>query len=104
MVSVDGRNVVAVSDSVAGAVLRASVGDGPFVVEATTYRTNHPAAVDPLVFLRRQLLGVGVSAGHLNEVECRSRHLVAEAVSFAKARRQTQPPGSVWEPDPLAGR
>jgi TPP-dependent pyruvate/acetoin dehydrogenase alpha subunit len=100
MLSVDGRNVAAVSDSVAGSVLRASVGDGPFLVEASTYRTNHPAAVDPLVFLRRQLLGAGVSGGHLNEVECRSRHLVAEAVSFAKARLRAQPPTSVCEPDP----
>jgi TPP-dependent pyruvate/acetoin dehydrogenase alpha subunit len=104
VVSVDGRNVAAVSDSVAGAVRRASVGDGPFLVEAITYRANHPAAVDPLVFLRRQLLGDGISASHLNEVECRSRHLVAEAVSFAKARLRTQPPGSVWEAGPLAGR
>jgi TPP-dependent pyruvate/acetoin dehydrogenase alpha subunit len=104
MVSVDGRNVAAVSDSVAGAVLRASLGDGPFLVEAITYRANHPAAVDPLVFLRRQLLGDGISASHLDELECRSRHLVAEAVSFAKARLRTQPPGSVWEAGPLAGR
>ncbi len=98
MLSADGRNVAAVRDTVAQAVLRAGIGGGPIVVEAITYRANHPAAVDPLVFLRRQLMGAGVTGGHLNEVECRSRHLVAEAVGVAK-RLRTQRAATEWEPD-----
>lgn len=84
MLSVDGRDVAAVSASVAEAVQRASAGGGPTLVEAITYRTNHPVAMDPLVFARRQLLADGVHADRLYEVERGARHLVAEAMASAK--------------------
>ncbi|KKC06452.1 thiamine pyrophosphate-dependent enzyme [Mycobacterium nebraskense] len=100
VLSVDGKNVGAVYDSVAQAVHRASAGDGPTMVEAVTYRTNHPAGVDPLVFARRELTRAGVSAGHLYEVERRARHLVGEAAAFANAQlRAAGPAASVSEPD-----
>lgn len=85
MLSVDGRDVAAVSASVAEAVQRASAGGGPTLVEAITYRTNHPVAMDPLVFARRQLIAEGVDADRLYEVERGARHLVAEAIASAKA-------------------
>ncbi|MGD1241080.1 thiamine pyrophosphate-dependent enzyme [Mycobacterium seoulense] len=96
--SVDGKNVVAVYDSVANAVRRAGAGSGPTMVEAVTYRTNHPAGVDPLVYARRQLTRAGVSAGHLYEVERRARHLVAEAAAFANTQLRDERP-AVSEPD-----
>ncbi|OBB82312.1 dehydrogenase [Mycobacterium colombiense] len=94
MLPVDGRDVVAVADSVAEAVHLASAGDGPALVEAITYHTNHPAAVDPLVFTRRQLIAAGSDSDHLYEVERGARHLVAEAMASAKAsvRPQQIPP------------
>lgn len=96
---VDGKNVVAVYDSVSQAVRRAGAGGGPTMVEAVTYRTNHPAGVDPLVYARRQLTRAGVNAGHLYEVERRARHLVAEAAAFANAQLREERPASVSEPD-----
>ncbi|OBH05944.1 thiamine pyrophosphate-dependent enzyme [Mycobacterium sp. E1747] len=81
--SVDGRDVAAVRDSVSQAVQRAGAGAGAAMVEAVTYRTSHPAGVDPLVHARRQLTSNGVSAGHLYDVERRARHLVGEAAAVA---------------------
>nr|WP_231633776.1 MULTISPECIES: thiamine pyrophosphate-dependent enzyme [unclassified Mycobacterium] len=98
VLSVDGKNVGAVYDSVSQAADRASAGGGPSMVEAVTYRTNHPSGVDPLVFARRELTRAGVSAGHLYEVERRARHLVAEAAAFANALR-VEGAAAVSEPD-----
>ncbi|HTX95043.1 MAG TPA: thiamine pyrophosphate-dependent enzyme [Mycobacterium sp.] len=53
VLSANGKDVGAVRDSVAEAVRRASSGAGPDLVNAVTYRTNHPSGVDPLVFERR---------------------------------------------------
>ncbi|WP_197694775.1 thiamine pyrophosphate-dependent enzyme [Mycobacterium sp. 852002-51971_SCH5477799-a] len=104
MLSVDGRDVVAVADSVAEAIHLASAGDGPALVEAITYHTNHPAAVDPLVFARRQLIAAGSDSDHLYEVERGARHLVAEAMASAKAsvRAQQLPPLPDSNPWPAA--
>jgi hypothetical protein len=62
--------------------------------------TNDVSGVDPLVFARRQLIGAGVSGGHLYEVERRARHLVAEAESFAKAMLRREEPASARQPEP----
>lgn len=99
VLSVDGKNVGAVYDSVAQAVQRTGAGDGPTMVEAVTYRINHPAAVDPLVFARRELKRAGVSADYLYEVETRARHLVGEAAAFANALLRAQGPAPVNGPD-----
>lgn len=95
---VDGKNVGAVRDSVAQAVQKASAGEGLTLVNAVTYRTNHPCGVDPLVFAWRQLIGAGVSSGHLYEAEGRARHLVAEL--FAKVVLRADDTTSIGEPDP----
>lgn len=84
MLSADGRDVAAVAGSVGEAVHRASTGDGPTLVEAITYQTNHPIAVDPLVFARRQLVAAG-GGDHLCEVERGARHLITEAMTSARA-------------------
>ncbi|WP_231996285.1 thiamine pyrophosphate-dependent enzyme [Mycobacterium scrofulaceum] len=90
--SVDGKNVAAVRASVDEAVQRAGAGGGPSMVEAVTYRTNHPAGVDPLVYARRQLANIGVAAGHLYEVERQARHLVGEAAAVANALLRAEGP------------
>lgn len=104
MLPVDGRDVVAVADSVAEAVQRVSAGDGPALVEAINYETNHPAAADPLVFARRQLVAAGSDGDHLYEVERGARHLVAEAMASARAlvRAQQIPPVPDSKPWPAA--
>jgi len=99
VLSVDGRDVVAVNDSVAQGVQRASAGGGPTVVEAVTYRTNHPAGVDPLVYARHQLTRAGVGPGHLYDVERQARQLVGEATAFANALLHKQGPTSTSEAD-----
>ncbi|WP_197502859.1 MULTISPECIES: thiamine pyrophosphate-dependent enzyme [unclassified Mycobacterium] len=83
--SADGRYVAAVADSVADAVRRASAGGGPGVVEAVTYRTNHPCGGDPLILVKRQLRWAGVDDAELCGVERRARRLVAEAVYVANS-------------------
>ncbi|WP_197283594.1 thiamine pyrophosphate-dependent enzyme [Mycobacterium sp. Marseille-P9652] len=98
---VDGKDVVAVRDAVAGAVHRAGAGGGPTLVSAVTYRTDHPAGADPLVFARRRLTATGVDAGHLYEVERRARQLVAEAERVARATFRAEEPPSAR--DPLVG-
>ncbi|BBY40895.1 dehydrogenase [Mycobacterium mantenii] len=100
MLPVDGRDVVAVADAVAEAVHQASVGGGPALVEAITYHTNHPVAVDPLVFVSRQLIAAGCNATRLCEVERGARHLVAEAVASAKASVRAQQIASVPKSKP----
>ncbi|CPR11387.1 dehydrogenase E1 component superfamily protein [Mycobacterium bohemicum DSM 44277] len=97
---VDGRDVVAVNDSVVQAVQRASTGGGPTILEAVTYRTNHPVGVDPLVYARQQLTRSGVGPGHLYEVERRARQVVGEASALANALLRGQGPAPTG---PLVG-
>ncbi|ABK65002.1 thiamine pyrophosphate-dependent enzyme [Mycobacterium avium] len=99
MALVDGRDVVAVGDSVGQAVRHASAGDGPSLVEAITYRTNHPVAIDPLVLARRRLMADGVDPDRLVEVERGARHLVAEAMACAKALVRARRSDAVSAPD-----
>lgn len=97
--SVDGIDVGAVRDSVAGALQRASADEGPTLVRAVTNPFNNVARVDPLITARDQLISDGVSGSHLYEVERRARYLVAEAEVFAKATVAGQAPGSVRQPE-----
>ena len=99
VVSVDGNDVEAVRDSVAGAVRCAAAGGGPVLVQAVTQRTNGVSSVDPLVLERERLVGNGISAGHLYEVERRARHLVAEAEAVAKAMLWEEQPAPTREPE-----
>ncbi len=99
VLSVDGNDVEAVRDSVAGAVRCAAAGGGPVLVQAVTQRTNGASSVDPLVLAREQLVGGGISAGHLYEVERRARHLVAEAEAFAKAMLWEEQQAPTREPE-----
>jgi TPP-dependent pyruvate/acetoin dehydrogenase alpha subunit len=100
VLSVDGNDVDAVRDCVTTALERASADEGPTLVRAVTRRTADVAKVDPLVFARQQLIGAGVDAGHLYEVERRARYLVAEAEAFAKATLAGAAPESVRQPEP----
>jgi TPP-dependent pyruvate/acetoin dehydrogenase alpha subunit len=115
VLSVDGNDVEAVRDTVAEAVQRASAGEGPTLVEAVTYRRNdvdgsdpvadrEPAGserlLDPLICARRRLIGAGISASHLYQVERNARRLVAEAESFAKSMSRGREPAPVQQSEP----
>jgi TPP-dependent pyruvate/acetoin dehydrogenase alpha subunit len=100
VLSVDGNDVEAVRDCVTTALERASADQGPTLIRALTKRENHVTKVDPLVYARQQLIGDGVDAGHLYEVERRARYLVAEAEAFAKATLAGAAPESVKQPEP----
>lgn len=99
VLSNNGKDVGAVRDSVAEAVRRTGVGEGPVLVNAVTYRSNHPVGLDPLVSERRRLIDGGVSCAQLYEVERRARHLVAEAESFATAMVRAEEAAPVREPE-----
>ena len=96
---VDGNDVEAVRDSVAAATRRAGAGGGPVLVRAVTQRTNGASSVDPLVLARQNLIGAGISAGQLYEVERRARRLVAEAEAHAKAMFRAEEPAPIREPE-----
>jgi TPP-dependent pyruvate/acetoin dehydrogenase alpha subunit len=96
---VDGNDVVAVRDSVAEALRRAGAGGGPVLVQAVSQRANGVSSVDPLVLARQQLIGAGISAAHLYELERRARHLVAEAEAYAKAMLSEEQPAPIREPE-----
>jgi TPP-dependent pyruvate/acetoin dehydrogenase alpha subunit len=99
VLAVDGNDVEAVRDSVAQAVRRAGAGGGPVLVRAVTQRTNGISSVDPLILARQKLIGAGISASHLYEVERRARRLVAEAEAHAKAMFRAAEPAPIREPE-----
>jgi TPP-dependent pyruvate/acetoin dehydrogenase alpha subunit len=54
-VTVDGTEVLAVHDAVAGAVARARAGEGPSIVEGVTMRMHGHAEHDPADYVPRQM-------------------------------------------------
>jgi pyruvate dehydrogenase E1 component alpha subunit len=106
--TVDGNDVDAVAELVAGCVARARAGDGPSLVEALTYRlgghsaadpaTYRPAdevakweARDPLPRYREVLEGRGVPASELDKAEAEVRDEVDAAVEAALAAPHPDP-------------
>jgi pyruvate dehydrogenase E1 component alpha subunit len=102
-VVVDGQDVLAVYAEAAAAVARGRAGEGPSLVECTTYRFHghHQGddtlryrlaeeervarAADPLPRFRARLLAEGVAAEELDACEARNRAALDEAVAFAEA-------------------
>ncbi|MFC8517423.1 thiamine pyrophosphate-dependent dehydrogenase E1 component subunit alpha [Streptomyces sp. NPDC057257] len=99
--TVDGNDVVAVRDAVAGLARRARAGDGPAVLEAETYRhfghsRADPAAYrpaeeverwlkhDPLDLARGRLVEMGVPEATVTAADERARDVVRKAVEAAK--------------------
>ncbi|MGI5459855.1 thiamine pyrophosphate-dependent dehydrogenase E1 component subunit alpha [Streptomyces sp. CA-249302] len=104
--TVDGNDVVAVREAVAGLARRARAGDGPAVLEAETYRhfghsradpaTYRPAEEverwlkhDPLDLARGRLVEMGVPEETVTAADERTRDLVQKAV---EAARNAPPP------------
>ena len=101
-VTIDGNDVLAVSQATEGAVLRARSGDGPTLIECKTYRHKghsrfDPAAYrpkeevedwlrkDPINRLKRHILQEGIiSDSGITEIEEEVTRSVDEAVQFAK--------------------
>ncbi len=109
-VGVDGNDVLAVYEAAAEAVRRARAGQGPTLIECTTYRTVGHYVGDPGTgyrpkeeidrwrarcplerFKQRLLTEFGVSTVELDELEEQVRMLLDDAVEFAR--------NSPW-PDP----
>ncbi|MFG2793953.1 thiamine pyrophosphate-dependent dehydrogenase E1 component subunit alpha [Streptomyces sp. NPDC048419] len=105
---VDGNDVVAVQDAVAGLARRARAGDGPALLEAETYRhfghsradpaTYRPAEEvepwlkhDPLDVARGRLAELGVPEETLTAADERARDLVHKAVEAAKSAPPPDP-------------
>jgi acetoin:2,6-dichlorophenolindophenol oxidoreductase subunit alpha len=99
---IDGNDVLVVRESMARAVQRARDGDGPTLIEAKTYRhyghsRTDPAkyrpeeevrdwmARDPLTVARQQLIESGVPEADIKAADEQAAHLVADAVTAAKA-------------------
>jgi len=119
-VAVDGNDVEAVAAVMTDVVGRVRAGGGPVFVEASTYRWHghyegDPEKYrtkdelsqwqqrDPLVITRARLLGRGVPAGHLDQIQAEVQARIDAAV---EAARQAPPPdisvlrSSVYAPRP----
>jgi 2-oxoisovalerate dehydrogenase E1 component len=109
-VSVDGNDVLAVSEAAQEALQRARQGGGPTLIECHTYRTRSHAegmrdvgyrtqdeveawkARDPIKCLQQRLLADGIAgANDFELIEAEVKSVMEEAVEFAK--------NSAW-PDP----
>ena len=102
-VTVDGRDPLAVRDAAGEAVARARAGEGPTLVEATTYRLGGhfvgadfsympggdmeaALAADPVLTFRNHLLSDGgLSEEDVAAADKRARDAVDEAMEFALA-------------------
>lgn len=104
-VAVDGNDALAVRAAAEEAVARARRGDGPSLIEATTYRwhghnegeeafagdyrpqseQDHWRALEPIARLRDHLARAGVAADRLDAVDAEEARRVEDAVAFAEA-------------------
>jgi 2-oxoisovalerate dehydrogenase E1 component len=106
--AVDGNDVQAVEHLMAGLCARARAGEGPFVVEADTYRWHGHyegdperyrakeevaewKSRDPLAMARNQLMSQGVGEVQLDEVEASVRTRMDDAVRDALAAPEPDP-------------
>jgi TPP-dependent pyruvate/acetoin dehydrogenase alpha subunit len=93
--TIDGMSIVAVREAAARAVAHARAGNGPYFLEAVTYRyvghsRSDPGAYrppgeldewkkrDPIVRLRRELLDAGTSGGALDAIDSEIAALLVE--------------------------
>ncbi|MGH2876031.1 MAG: thiamine pyrophosphate-dependent enzyme, partial [Solirubrobacteraceae bacterium] len=104
----DGNDLWAVRDAAVAAVARARAGDGPTLLECTTYRhyghsKSDPApyrtkeelerwmARDPLTVARERLVRDGVAETEIAETELAARAQIDEAVEAALAAPYPDP-------------
>ena len=110
---VDGMDVRAMRAATSQAIDWCRKGNGPYVVEAQTYRyrghsMSDPAKYrpkeevarmreehDPIEQVRLRLLALGTSEDELKKIDAQTRKLVAEAADFATADREPDP-GELW--------
>jgi pyruvate dehydrogenase E1 component alpha subunit len=108
-VTVDGNDLIAVYGAVAEAVARARAGDGPTLVECTTYRWRGHSKSDrnlyrtqeeieawkqrdPIARLRERLVATGaLDAAAADRLRQQAREAVAAAVAFAEASPEPDP-------------
>lgn len=101
-VRVDGNDLLAVVDVMDGAIFRARGGEGPTLIEATTYRTREHVehnkgimarpeeelrywlARCPLKRFRDELLSYGISQDDLDVIDLEATREVLEAFEFAE--------------------
>ena len=100
--SIDGQDLLAVSDAASGAITRARSGAGPTLLEMLTYRyrghsKNDPAryrptdeleswlARDPIELVRKRLLAGGAKEDELAEIQADVEAVIKDAIAFAEA-------------------
>ncbi len=117
-VQVDGMDVRAMRDAAAKAIAYSRSGQGPYLIEAQTYRyrghsMSDPAKYrsrdevdkmreehDPIEQVRLRLLKDGVSEDALKKIDAEIRKIVAEAADFATSDKE--PDASELTTDVLA--
>ncbi len=110
---VDGMDVLAVHKVGVEAVAHCRAGNGPFLIEAATYRfrghsMSDPAKYrtreevdrmrsehDPIESAKKRLVELGIDEGELKKQEGEIRKRVAEAVEFAKTSPEPDP-SELW--------
>jgi pyruvate dehydrogenase E1 component alpha subunit len=112
-VQVDGMDVRAVRDAAEKAIDWCRKGNGPYLIEAQTYRyrghsMSDPAKYrskeevtrmreehDPIEQVRARLLAGGASEDELKKVDAQVRKIVAEAADFATQDKEPDP-SELW--------
>ncbi len=112
-VQVDGMDVRAVRDAAEKAIDWCRKGNGPYLIEAQTYRyrghsMSDPAKYrskeevtrmreehDPIEQVRARLLAGGASEDELKKVDAQVRKMVAEAADFASQDKEPDP-SELW--------
>lgn len=106
--SVDGTDVFGVASTVAAYVDRCRAGEGPFFVEAVTYRFRGHfegdaqryrdedemafwRARDPITVARERLAAHGVASADLDELEATVKHEVESAIAEARSAAPPAP-------------
>jgi acetoin:2,6-dichlorophenolindophenol oxidoreductase subunit alpha len=112
-VTVDGNDVLAVSEAVAEAVKRARIGDGPSLIECKTYRHRGHFEGDPTVyrtdrevklwkdkdpveqFTKRLMDLEAVTSEDLSAIDAEVSKMVEDAVAFAEKSPFPEPEDAV---------
>ena len=103
--TVDGNDAVAIHNAMQDPLARARRGDGPTLIECSTYRqsghhVNDPGLYmpkdqleawklrDPVIVMREHVVAAGASADEISAIDTRVEKLIDEAVAFAQESPQ----------------